>query len=236
MSALLSVTRATFGYAGRDVISGVDLEVHPGDFLGIVGPNGGGKTTLFRGLLGLVEPKQGRVERAAARMGYVPQRESLDPIFPLRVADVVRMGAYGALAGLRFTTAEQDAAVKRAIARVGLADQATAAFAGLSGGQRQRALLARALLGEPNVLLLDEPTSGVDRGAQRVILDFLVELNVRDGLAVLLVSHQIGLLRDAAREVLWVADGRVERGSATEFLAPDRLDRLFAPGQSSGGA
>ncbi len=233
MNALLHVEQAAFGYAGRSVLAGVDLEVCAGDFLGIVGPNGGGKTTLFRGLLGLVPPQRGAVERRSARIGYVPQRESLDSIFPLRVADVVRMGAYGDLRGLRFPTSAQCAAAERAIERVGLTEKSAAPFAGLSGGQRQRALLARALLGEPNVLLLDEPTSGVDRPAQRRILDLLVELNVRDGVAILLVSHQIGLLREAAREVLWVAEGRVERGPAPELLAPERLDRLFAASPSS---
>jgi len=225
---LLRLDKAAFGYADRRVLADVDLEVRAGDFLGIVGPNGGGKTTLFRGLLGLLAPQQGTVERSRARIGYVPQRETLDSIFPLRVADVVRMGAYGDLRGMRFPTSAQRAAAERAIERVGLTEKSDAPFAGLSGGQRQRALLARALLGAPNVLLLDEPTSGVDRGAQRRILDLLAELNSRDGLAVLLVSHQLGLLREAAGEVLWVAEGRVERGPTAELLAPERLDRLFA--------
>ncbi|MCY2960202.1 MAG: ABC transporter ATP-binding protein [Planctomycetota bacterium] len=230
MTDLLRVSNASFGYSGRAVISGVDLAVRPGDFLGIVGPNGCGKTTLFRGLLGLVRPMSGGVERGNARIGYVPQRETLDPIFPLRVEDVVRMGAYGHLSGLRRISAEQRRAAELAIERVGLGAKLGASFAGLSGGQRQRALLARALLCRPNVLLLDEPTSGVDRGAQRQILELLVDLNARDGLAVLLVSHQIGLLREAVREVLWVAEGRIERGSAAELLAPERLDQLYAAG------
>src|SRR5690606_35356793 len=160
------------------------LEVRAGDFLGIVGPNGGGKTTLFRGILGLLRPLAGNVEREGARLGYVPQRDSLDPIYPLRVEDVVRMGAYGDLTGMRRVTAERRGAAEAAIERVGLGAKSGVPFAGLSGGERQRALLARALLCRPNVLLLDEPTSGVVRGAQRRILDLLVELNVRDGLSV----------------------------------------------------
>lgn len=228
MTPLLRAERAAFGHAGRSVVSGVDIEVRAGDFLGIVGPNGGGKTTLFRGLMGLLPPLAGRVLRDGARIGYVPQRESLDPIFPLRVRDVVLMGAYGELCGLRRTTRAQRTAAERSIERVGLTEKSDADFARLSGGQRQRALLARALLRSPNVLLLDEPTSGVDRGAEQQILHLLVELREREGLAVLIVSHQLALLREFAHEVLWVADGRIERGPPATMLAPERLDRLFA--------
>jgi zinc transport system ATP-binding protein len=234
MSARIRIEDASFGYAGRVVLAGVDLAVAPGEFLGIVGPNGGGKTTLFRGILGLVPPSAGRVDRGTTRLGYVPQRETLDPIFPLRVEDVVRMGAFGRLRGLRLLSREDRRAAAAALDRVDLSAQARAPFASLSGGQRQRVLLARALLVRPEVLLLDEPTSGVDHGAERRILDLLRDLVTHDGLAVLLVSHQIGLLREAAHEVLWVADGRVRRGPAAEFLAPERLDRLYAGARAAG--
>lgn len=111
--------------------------------------------------------------------------------------------------------------------RVGLSDQARAPFSALSGGQRQRALIARALLVRPRVLLLDEPTSGVDRAAQRTILELLLELNTKEGIAVLLVSHQLALVREAVREAWWVSGGRVQRGDPKEMLSADGLDRLF---------
>src|SRR6266850_3552758 len=100
-SPVVRLSNAAFGYDGRRVVSGVDLEVDSGAFFGIVGPNGAGKTTLFRGILGLLEPLDGRVERLTEAIGYVPQRETLDPIFPLRVDEVVFMGAYGRLSGWR---------------------------------------------------------------------------------------------------------------------------------------
>lgn len=225
---LLRAERATFGYAGVPVVSDVDLEIRSGDFVGIVGPNGSGKTTLFRGLLGLVPPLAGRVTRSARAIGYVPQRETLDPIYPVTVAEVVQMGARrrSSLFGI---SREARELARACLERVGMAERSADAFSALSGGQRQRVLIARALMVSPELLLLDEPTSGVDSGAQARIRELLVELNTRDSLAILLVSHQVAMLRETVRRVLWVADGRIVQGAAHEMLRAERLDRLFAP-------
>lgn len=228
MSVLLRLRNAAFGYEGRTIVSGVDLEVGAGAFLGIVGPNGSGKTTLFRGILGLIAPLEGTVERATAAIGYVPQRETLDPIYPLRVEEVVRMGAYGRLRGARTLPRAERTLASEALARVGLADRALHAFSALSGGQRQRVLIARALMMKPRLLLLDEPTSGVDRGAQAHILALLIELNRKEDMAILLVSHQIGMVRDAVKGCVWVADGKVRIGDARSMLAPEHLDELYS--------
>ena len=235
MTPLFELDGAAFGYGGRTVLSGVTLRVEPGAFVGIVGPNGAGKTTLFRGLLGLVRPLGGRVERRARALGYVPQRETLDVLFPLTVREVVEMGAYSRLRGLRGLRREERALAAAALERVGLASRARDVFSSLSGGQRQRALIARALLVQPDVLLLDEPTSGVDRAAQRAILELLLELNQRDGIAVLLVSHQLALVREAVREAWWVCDGKIERGAPRDLLSPQGLDRLFGADAGSLG-
>jgi ABC-type Mn2+/Zn2+ transport system ATPase subunit len=227
-SALLVAQRAAFGYRRRAVVSNVDLAIEPGDFLGIVGPNGAGKTTLFRGLLGLLPPLEGRVERRARAIGYVPQREALDALFPVTVEEVVQMGAFGKLRGLRRLPASERERAAACLERVGLADRRGAPFSTLSGGQRQRVLIARALMVEPELMLLDEPTTGVDRAAQARILELLVELNTSRRLAVLLVSHQISMVRSTVQRVLWVADGRVRAGSAAELLAPENLDKLYS--------
>ncbi len=227
MSTLLRLEQASFGYGSKTVVSGVDLTVDAGDFLGIVGPNGAGKTTLFRGLLGLLPALSGRVERASGAIGYVPQRENLDPIYPVSVSEVVHMGAYGRLRGLRGLPQVDRERAGSLLARVGLGGKASAAFASLSGGQRQRVLIARALMKDPKLLLLDEPTSGVDRGAQQKILALLRDLNLREHIAVLLVSHQVSMLRSAVEEVLWVSDGSVRRGPTHEILAPENLDRVY---------
>jgi manganese/iron transport system ATP-binding protein len=233
MGALLRLRNAAFGYAGKPVIAGVDLEIGSGAFLGIVGPNGAGKTTLFRGALGLIRPLEGQVELLTRAIGYVPQRETLDAIFPLRVAEVVHMGAYARLRGLRRLRREERELARECLRRVQLEERARAPFSSLSGGQRQRVLIARALMARPELLLLDEPTSGVDREAQRAILELLAELH-RDGLGILLVSHQLALLRRAVDEVLWVAQGRVERVPVARVLGDDDADPLLAE-VSTGG-
>lgn len=227
MTTLLRLTGAAFGYAKRTVVSGVDLAIEDGDFLGIVGPNGAGKTTLFRGMLGLIAPIAGKVERLTDAVGYVPQRESLDPIYPLRVDEVVKMGAFGRLTGLRTLCAADRELARASLARVGLSDRARDPFSSLSGGQRQRVLIARALMARPKLLLLDEPTSGVDRAAQRVILELLLELRRDERMAILLVSHQLGMVRRSVQRVLWVAHGRVESGTAEAMLGPEHVDELF---------
>ncbi len=227
MSDLLRLTKASFGYAGKPTVAGIDLVIGAGDFVGIVGPNGGGKTTMFRGILGLLPPLVGRVERLTSAVGYVPQRESLDAVFPVTAEEVVQMGAFGRLNRMRRLSHEDKALALESLERVGLVEQRRASFSALSGGQRQRVLIARALMVRPKLLLLDEPTSGVDRSAQSRILDLLVGLN-EQGMAILLVSHQLLMVRDTVRRVVWVYDGRVEHGDPAEMLKPENLDRLYA--------
>ena len=229
---LLRAVGAAFGYGGSPVVSGVDLYVRPGSLIGIAGPNGAGKTTLFRGLLGLLPPLEGVLERDVRAVGYVPQREVYDEVFPLTVEEVVLLGAHPEYRGLarlwRGLGHEHHEFACACLDKVGLHDRRRALFSSLSGGQRQRVLIARALMSRPRLLVLDEPTTGVDREAERRILEVLQELKQASELAILIVSHELPLLREVAQEVLWVADGRVQRGSAEVMLAPESLDRLFA--------
>jgi len=161
----------------------------------IVGPNGGGKTTLFKLILGLVKPVSGSVhvlgrppENSRAALGYVPQNTSFDPLFPVRVSDIVRMGFLGSshYPGFR-NRAMTRTRILQCLKDVGLEAQADAWFNRLSGGQKQRVLIARALVGGPEILLLDEPTSNVDLHAEAMILETLERL--RGKLTILLVTH-----------------------------------------------
>ena len=223
MTALLTLDDVSIGYDGRPVLAHVSLEVARGEFVALLGPNGAGKTTLFRGVLGLIPLLGGRVtwgfDRAARPPGYVPQRETLDPIFPLTTFEVVLMGTYARVPPLRPVGRDARRRAAERLEDVGLAGHAGRPFWSLSGGQKQRALIARALAAEPEVLLLDEPTAGVDPEAERAIMDLIARLNAERGLTVVLVSHHLRMVRGLAHAVVWVEDGRVRKGRAEEILA-----------------
>jgi ABC-type Mn2+/Zn2+ transport system ATPase subunit len=228
---LVALDDVALGYDGRPVLEHVSFDIEPGEFVALLGPNGAGKTTLFRGMLGLIPVLSGRItygfDRSLEPPGYVPQKETLDPIFPLTVAEVVVMGTYARLAPLRPVGRRGRALATTCLDRVGLAHLAGHAFWTLSGGQRQRVLIARALAAEPTLLLLDEPTAGIDAGAEAGIMDLISRLNRERGLTVILVSHHLRAVRSLVGTVIWVEDGIVTRGSTAELLAPERLAAVF---------
>ena len=218
----IRMSAASFGYGSREVLRDIELTIEAGEFLGILGPNGAGKTTLFRGLLGLIQPRTGQVDRGHKSVGYVPQQEQLDPAWPLSVTEIIELGIG------RRVTAEDRARAHANLVQVGLAHLTHALFASLSGGQRQRVLIARALMGSPEVLFLDEPTSGVDRPNQVQIMDLLGQLNADGaGPAVLIVSHEVDLLGRVARGALWVDGGRVERIDGASLRSHESMEALF---------
>jgi zinc transport system ATP-binding protein len=192
----------TFRYEDSDgppVLEDVSLEIGPGDYLGLIGPNGGGKTTLLRLLLGQVRPVRGTVEvlgrpphEMSGRIGYVPQRARIDATVPATVLDVVLTGRIGRARWGFFYGRSHVAAARAALARVGIEDLAHRRIGDLSGGQRQRVLIARALVDDVEILLLDEPMAGVDLHMEKGILELLRELNER--LPLVLVTHDIGFV------------------------------------------
>src|SRR5829696_5004056 len=192
MTALITFDHATLGYGRRVVLSDISFEIPAGDFLGLVGPNGAGKTTILRAILGSLEPLQGTVVKAEGlRFGYVPQRGSVDYGFPLKVLDVVLMGRYHRSGLGRRPTSQDRALAVEALAHVGIADLQDQQLSALSGGQKQRTLIARALVGAPDLLVLDEPTNGMDLVSTTQILALVRELHERDRLTVLMVSHAL---------------------------------------------
>ncbi len=216
MTSLVRLQNATLGYGEQAILANVDLEVAAGDFIAIVGPNGAGKSTLLKSLLGLLPLRSGRIEIAPGNVGYVPQREQLDAVYPLTVEEVVQMGAFGRLRGLRrLSQADRDLA-SESLERVNLLDRRRWLFSELSGGQRQRVLIARALVEKPRVLFLDEPISGVDIENQRWILDLLRQEVTDEGRAVMLVTHDVSITRTVVEEALYVGGGTVRRGPLTE--------------------
>jgi ABC-type Mn2+/Zn2+ transport system ATPase subunit len=223
---LVSLRKAAFGYRGTPVIRQVSFHISRGQFIGLVGPNGAGKSTLFRGILRLLPALEGSVHHAPAlrrRIGYVPQRDQLDAIFPLSAFAVARMGATGILPWYQRPTADLDRRVEASLARVGMQAYRGAAFAELSGGQRQRVLIARALAMEPQLLVLDEPTAGIDAAAEQSILALLSDLNRAQGITILMVSHNLQSLRSHVHQVILIKDHGIQIGSAEEMLRPEKI-------------
>lgn len=207
-TAIISFQDVDFSYNSEPILKDVNLEIHPGEFVSVIGPNGGGKTSLLLLALGMLRPNRGTVqvfgrapERERSRLGYVPQFTRFDPLFPVTVYDVVQMGRLGRFWTGPYRKEDREAALT-ALEQVGLAELRRRSFSELSGGQRQRVLIARALATEPEVLLLDEPTANVDRLATDKLYELLVELNQR--LTVVLVSHDLGIVSRFVSSVVCV--------------------------------
>jgi ABC-type Mn2+/Zn2+ transport system ATPase subunit len=230
MTPLVALEKATIGYGGRALLSGIDLVVVPGDFLAMVGPNGGGKTTLLRAALGALPLVEGRLVRPRPiRVGYVPQREHVDPIWPFRVSEVVLMGRVPGLGVLRKAGERDHEAVRSSLAKVRIEELAEKWYGELSGGQRQRTLIARALAADPELLALDEPTNGMDPGAELDTMDLLRELQRGGGPAIVMVSHRIEAVANYARTLAFVdKDTRLFKvGPLDEMLRPEALEALY---------
>ncbi len=209
MTPLVSLRRAAFGYAGRAVVSGVTLDLAPGDFLAVVGGNGTGKTTLLRGIMGLLRPLEGEVlRRDGLRVGYCRQRQGIDPLFPVTPRGMVEMARHAGLPPFARPSAEDRRAVKEALEATGIVPLADRRLRELSGGERQRAIVARALALEPDLLALDEPTVDLDPPAKREILDLARRLRDERGLATLLVTHELDEALQSADRFLLLAAGR----------------------------
>lgn len=206
---VVEIDRVGFSYDGDLVLEDVSLTIKERDFLGMVGPNGSGKTTLLKIILGLIHPLTGKVrvfgqppKRARHLIGYVPQHTKLDPSFPINVADVVLIGRLGksTLFG-RYRDADRYAA-EEAMKEAEIYDLRNRRFGTLSGGQKQRILLARALVGKPGLLLLDEPTTSVDGRVEQDIYELLKDLNEK--VTIILVSHDLGFISSYVKHVACV--------------------------------
>jgi ABC-type Mn2+/Zn2+ transport system ATPase subunit len=217
----------------------VTFSVAPGSFTALIGPNGAGKSTLLRILLGLLAPDRGTVEvfgvpagaraRGGARpIGYVPQRVKLPAGFPLTVAEVVLMGRYGRLGLLRRPGAADHARTSEALAQVGMTELAGRRFSELSGGQQQRALIARALAGEPHLLLLDEPTAGLDPAARARFYTLVCDLQHGQGLTVLCASHDLEVVSEHVDRLVLLDRAVRAEGPPREVLASAALGRAYA--------
>ncbi|MBG0791749.1 MAG: ABC transporter ATP-binding protein [Desulfovibrionaceae bacterium] len=201
-----------YSLGGVSILEGVDLSIMAGDYLAMLGPNGGGKSTLLKLMLGLIRPDRGTIRilglppgEAGGRIGYLPQHTHVGLSFPISVLDAVCMGmvrpGFGGIAGLSCSREDREKA-RRALKRVNLEAHADRALAGLSGGQKQRVFIARALVDNPELLLLDEPTASVDSANRNALLALLTELNA--DMTIVMVSHDISSLARGVKSVACV--------------------------------
>lgn len=228
MKPLVTFDHASLGYGRRVVLRDLSFTINEGDFLGLVGPNGSGKTTVLRALLRTHPPLSGSVVLAPGlRFGYVPQRDQVDYDYPLTALDVVLMGRYDRIGLGRRPTAEDRALAMRALEQVGIPELAGQHLRNLSGGQRQRTLIARALVGEPNVLVLDEPTNGMDLVSTTQILGLVRDLHERSGLTVLMVSHALNEVANYVERIALVINEGFRIGPTAEIMTESVLSGIY---------
>lgn len=231
-TSVISLQRASFGYDDRTVVHTVDLDVRPGEVIALLGPNGSGKSTLVRGLLGLNQHQGGEVRllgsplaqfRDRYRLGYVPQRHTLSGSVRATVEEVVAVGRLPHQGVLARTSGEDRRIVRESLELVGLLDRAKEDVSTLSGGQQRRVLIARALAAQPDVLIMDEPTAGVDEASQKVLADVLRRLTAR-GTTMLIVTHELAALHGVVTRIVFVTGGGIRFDGTPEAYAARRLD------------
>ena len=235
MEPILEVRNLTCGYQTQPVFTGVNLTLYPGQLTGLVGPSGSGKSTLIKAILGLVIPWTGEIWFRGKRLkpglapplvGYVPQVETVDWTFPVTALEVVMMGRYQKQKMLPWSSKRDRQVASELLERVGVAHVAHQPIGNLSGGQQQRVFIARALVGEPEIVLLDEPTSSSDLHVQHELLHLLADLN-QQGLTIILSTHD---LNSVATHLPWVVcfnHGLICQGQPIDVFSPVNLQQTF---------
>ncbi|MGH7411664.1 MAG: metal ABC transporter ATP-binding protein, partial [Candidatus Methylomirabilis sp.] len=225
---VIKTTQLALAYDRRIVLENVNFELRQGEFCFFLGPNGSGKTTLIRTILGILRPQTGRLwlNPDLARLdqiGFVPQRCDLNPTLPTTVREFVLLG----LVGIQATGKEETERLERALASVGLEGMARRDYWSLSGGQRQRALVARALVRQPSLLILDEPTNGLDLSTEDMFLRFLAKLNQGENLTLLLVTHDVAIAARYATDIALFHSRTLESGTREKMLDRDTLECVY---------
>ena len=238
MRPYVELEDVAFTYGEVPVLERINLTVQPGDFLGIIGPNGSGKTTLLRIMLGLLEPTRGTARlfghppssfRQWGRLGYVPQKAMLDPSLPATVHEVVATGLVPTLGLFGRIGGPQRRRIAEVLGHVGMDAHAAARIGALSTGQQQRVLIARALVSNPELLILDEPTGGVDPEAQTSFYALLHHLNRERDVTLILVSHDIGVVAKEVTKLACLNRRLIFHGRPGDFLSDAALTALYGP-------
>lgn len=237
---IITLSHVSFSYGSDPILKDISLSVHKGDYLGVIGPNGSGKSTLVKLIMGLIAPSEGDItlfgEPAASfqekwRVGYVSQKAALfDATMPLTVAEVVAMGRYARRGLFHRLHQEDKEKTGWAMEQVEMKRYQNRRISDLSGGQQQRVFIARALAGEPEVIILDEPTVGVDVKAQEQFYTLLQRLNRDLGLTLLMVSHELDVIAHEATELACINKTLVYHGNPKDFMAGNYFEKLYGKG------
>jgi zinc/manganese transport system ATP-binding protein len=226
--------RVTLSYGARSIWSDLSLDIAAGGFVAILGPNGSGKTSLLRAILGLVAPSAGRIEvlghaphRGDAGIGYIPQHSTFDPDLPFRGRDLVQLGLDGHRWGIGWPDVASRARVDRVLASVDAQGYADAPIGRLSGGEQQRLRIAQALVGDPQIVLCDEPLANLDLRYQQTITALIASWRERTGGTVLFVTHDVNPVLGLVDQVLFVVSGRWAAGTPNEVLTSERMSELY---------
>ncbi len=234
---LFEVENLNFERQGNLILKSASFTVLPGEYCAIIGPNGGGKTTLVRLLLGLEQPTSGSIKlfglsqnrfKEWNRIGYVPQRSALvDTSFPATVREVVGMGRYSRRGIFGFESSEDKNAIEESMGLMGVGDLADRLIGNLSGGQRQRVMIARALASKPEVLIVDEPNTGVDVESQHRFYELLRHLNRVKNVSILFITHDVGVIAEDISRVLFVNQTLLVSQHPSDMLRCDEISRLY---------
>lgn len=234
MGKILEVENLKVGYGKRPILEDVSFAVERGDYVGVVGPNGSGKTTLMKALLGLIEIESGKVhfgngiEIARNKIGYLPQVAiTTDNLFPAKVGEVIEMGLLVQKKFPKILGAEDKAKVDSILNELGISDLKEKKIGQLSGGQQQRVLLARAMVGKPEILILDEPTSALDPKIRTEFYEMIRALNERHQVTILLVSHDIGSVGKYTNKMLYLDQRLVFYGDYKDFCHSQDMTQYF---------
>ncbi len=237
---LIDVREVSFRYATVPVLTNVDLPIHQGDFLAIIGPNGSGKTTLIKIILGLLKPTSGSVNLLGepvenfgdwSQIGYVPQKAThIDPFFPASAEEVVGMALLSRMKFFAPVEKKQAEAVQRSLNLVGLGELGKSPIGRLSGGQQQRIFIARALVTSPRILFLDEPTTGIDAETHGHFYDMLDRLNRDEGITIVLITHDIGIINRHVTRVACLNQKLVYHGTHGEFCRSEMFKEMISRG------
>lgn len=237
-SPIVQFSHATFSYANRIALEDITLDIKAGEFVGVIGPNGSGKTTFLKGLLGLMTPVRGALQifdcacealrcHHRARIGYLPQKGMTDPNYPITAWEVAMMGRFGAIGLFRRPSRSDATIVSESLQAVGMEGVKDLAFGMLSGGEQQRVLIARALSQRPEILLLDEPTTGIDVTAQHQLIDLVRHLHRSYHLTIVFVTHDINMISPFVDSLVLLKTRLYGKGSPQDILTKETLSRVY---------